>query len=191
MAAATRAARGRHGDPLHLARPGRTSCLQRPDSGGLRRGDLRDRRRGRNDHRRTGALDRRRFSEGGAVINLTKNRTLLQVAFAVLPILASLVITSLLIIAVNADPRAVFQNVWDGAFHSSNAFAGVVNFWIPLALCSIGLIVTFTAGLWNIGVEGQMGMGAVFASWAALYVTLPQPAQIALEVALAMLGGAL
>ena len=36
-----------------------------------------------------------------------------------------------------------------------------------------------------------MGMGAVFATWAALFVTLPQPAQIALEIALAMLGGAL
>ena len=95
-------------------------------------------------------------------------------------------ITALLVIAVNSDPRAVFQSVWEGAFRTSNAFAGVVNFWIPLALCSMGLIVTFTAGLWNIGVEGQMGMGAVFASWAALFVTLPQPAQIALELALAM-----
>ncbi len=122
---------------------------------------------------------------------MTKNRTVIQVAFAVLPILVSLVITALLILAVNADPRAVFQNVWEGAFRTSKTFAGVVNFWIPLALCSMGLIITFTAGLWNIGVEGQMGMGAVFATWAALFVTLPQPAQIALEIALAMLGGAL
>ncbi len=122
---------------------------------------------------------------------MMKNRTLLQVAFAILPIVVSLLITTLLIFAVNADPGAVFQSVMQGAFRNSNAFAGVVNFWIPLALCSLGLVITFTAGLWNIGVEGQMGMGAVFASWAALFVTLPAPLQIALEVALAMLGGAL
>ncbi|MFN8449325.1 MAG: ABC transporter permease [Anaerolineae bacterium] len=122
---------------------------------------------------------------------MTKNRAALQIAFTILPILVSLVITALLVIAVNSDPRAVFQSVWEGAFRTSNSFAGVVNFWIPLALCSMGLIITFTAGLWNIGVEGQMGMGAVFASWGALFVTLPQPAQIALELALAMLGGAL
>ena len=36
-----------------------------------------------------------------------------------------------------------------------------------------------------------MGIGAVFASWAALFVVLPQPLQIGLEIALAMLGGAL
>ena len=120
-----------------------------------------------------------------------KNRTLLQVGFAILPILLSLVITTLLILAVGRDPRAVFENVWAGAFRTSSAFAAVVNFWIPLALCCMGLIVTFTAGLWNIGVEGQMTMGAVFASWAALFVTLPAPLQIALEIMLAMIGGAL
>src|SRR5262245_46433265 len=122
---------------------------------------------------------------------MNRNRTLFQVGFAIAPILLSLVITSLLILAVNADPVAVFQSEWNGAFRSPTVFAGVVNFWMPLALCSMGLIVTFTAGLWNIGVEGQIGMGAVFATWAALFVTLPQPAQIALEIALGMLGGAL
>lgn len=108
-----------------------------------------------------------------------------------LPIVASLIITAILIIAVGANPRDVFEKVWEGAFRNSNAFAGVVNFWIPLALVSIGLVVTFTAGLWNIGVEGQMMMGAVFASWAAQYVVLPSPLLIGFEILVAMLGGAL
>ncbi|HVU13361.1 MAG TPA: ABC transporter permease [Phototrophicaceae bacterium] len=122
---------------------------------------------------------------------MSKNRTWFQVVFAVAPIIVSLAITSALILTVNADPIAVFQSEWNGAFRSPTVFAGVINFWMPLALCSMGLIVTFTAGLWNIGVEGQIGMGAVFATWAALFVTLPQPAQIALEIALGFLGGAL
>jgi simple sugar transport system permease protein len=131
---------------------------------------------------------RPRPPQEGAII---KTRTLAQVAFAILPIIVSLLITSLLILAVGNDPREVFETVWEGAFRNSNSLAGVVNFWIPLALCSIGLVVTFTAGLWNIGIEGQMGMGAVFASWAALFVVLPGPAQILLQILLAMLGGAL
>ncbi|MBI1257054.1 MAG: ABC transporter permease [Chloroflexi bacterium] len=123
--------------------------------------------------------------------NRKPNAALLQIGFAILPILVSLALTAILIIAVNADPRAVVQTVLEGAFRNTSSFAGVVNFWIPLVLCCLGLAITFTAGLWNIGVEGQMGMGAVFATWAALFVTLPQPAQIALEIVLAMLGGAL
>lgn len=121
-----------------------------------------------------------------------KNRSAgLQIALTILPILVSLAITALLVIAVGADPRAVFEKVWEGAFRDSGAFAGVVNFWIPLTLVSIGLVVTFTAGLWNIGVEGQMTMGAVFASWAALSLPLPSLLLIPIEIVLAMLGGAL
>lgn len=120
-----------------------------------------------------------------------KPRTVLQISFLILPIIASLAITAVLIVAVGSDPREVFEAVWQGAFRNSNAFAGVVNFWIPLVLCSMGLIVTFTAGLWNIGVEGQMVMGALFASWAARTLELPPPVLVGVEIVLAMLGGAL
>lgn len=122
---------------------------------------------------------------------MMKDRPLFQVGWVILPILASLLITALLVMAVGSDPREVFEAIWQGAFRNSNAFAGVVNFWIPLALCSMGLIITFTAGLWNIGVEGQMAMGALFASWAAQYVNLPTPILIPVEIALAVLGGVL
>jgi len=114
-----------------------------------------------------------------------------QIGLTIVPIVISLVITALLIMAVNHDPREVFEKVWEGAFRDSRSFAQVVNFWIPLTLVSMGLIVTFTAGLWNIGVEGQMMLGAVAASWAALYVTLPSPLQIPFEIMVAIIGGAL
>ncbi len=113
-----------------------------------------------------------------------------RLAFALLPIIASLAITALLITLVGSDPRAVFERVFEGAFRNSTAFAGVVNFWIPLVLCSMGLVVTFTAGLWNIGVEGQMMVGAIFASWGAQFLALPAPLQVGAEIALAMAGGA-
>ncbi len=123
---------------------------------------------------------------------MTRNRTAVRIGLTVLPIVISLVVTSVLIIAVGRDPRMVFQTIWEGAFRNTPAFANVVNFWIPLTLCSVGLIVTFTAGQWNIGVEGQITMGAAFATWPALFLTtLPSPLLIALELVLAMLGGAL
>lgn len=121
---------------------------------------------------------------------MTRSRVAAQLVLGILPILISLVITWILIVAVGSDPIAVFEKVWEGAFRSSTAFAGVLNFWIPLTLASVGLVITFTAGLWNIGVEGQMTMGAVFASWAAQYLVLPSPVLIPLEILLAMLGGA-
>ncbi len=121
-----------------------------------------------------------------------KNRSLaLQLAFALLPILVSLVFSALLVIAAGADPLAAFGKLWEGAFRNTTSLAQVVNLWIPLTLVSIGLVVTFTAGLWNIGVEGQMTMGAVFASWAAFSIVLPPAVLIPIELLIAALGGAL
>jgi ABC-type uncharacterized transport system permease subunit len=69
-------------------------------------------------------------------------------------------------------------------------------FWVPLLLCATGLLVTFRAGLWNIGVEGQMVMGALGASWVALKIAMPNPGIpgwviVPLEVIAAMAAGAL
>jgi general nucleoside transport system permease protein len=114
-----------------------------------------------------------------------------QMGMIALPIIVSLVMSTVLIIAVGADPRAVLQTVWEGAFRDARSISGVVNFWIPLTLVGMGLVVTFTAGLWNIGAEGQMVMGAIFASWGALTLHLPSPLLIPVELALAMLGGGL
>ena len=58
-------------------------------------------------------------------------------------------------------------------------------------LCSVGLLITFTAGLWNIGVEGQIILGAICASWVALHFSGPVWLLIPLELGAAMLGGAL
>ncbi|MCC6616744.1 MAG: ABC transporter permease [Anaerolineae bacterium] len=121
---------------------------------------------------------------------MTANRTTLRVALLVAPILLSLLITAVLVLAVGKDPIEVMTAILEGAFRNSNAIAGVVNFWIPLTFACLGLVITFTAGLWNIGVEGQMMMGAVFASWAARTIVLPTPLLIPIEIVLAMAGGA-
>jgi simple sugar transport system permease protein len=60
-------------------------------------------------------------------------------------------------------------------------------------LCGSGLLLTYTAGLWNIGIEGQVTMGAIFATIIARSVTADSNSLIVvpLELLLAMIGGAL
>jgi simple sugar transport system permease protein len=67
----------------------------------------------------------------------------------------------------------------------------VLTFWVPLFLSATGLLVTFTAGLWNIGIEGQIIMGAIAASWVALKLDAPSAVLIPLEILAAMAAGAL
>ena len=107
------------------------------------------------------------------------------------PVVAALLFTSGLLLLFNASPAEAYRAMWDGAFGGSDKLLGVMAFWVPLVLCSVGLLITFTAGLWNIGVEGQIVLGAIFATWVALKVPGPAWLMIPLEIVAAMLGGAL
>ena len=116
----------------------------------------------------------------------------INIVFLLIPIVISLIFAALLVSAVGRDPLEVVEALWIGAFKDSRKLGGVVNFWIPLTLVSIGLVVTFRAGLWNIGVEGQMMMGAIFASWGAQFIPLGEnlaPLLQLLLIAIAALGG--
>lgn len=118
-------------------------------------------------------------------------RRMVVFAWPVLPILGALAFTSILLLSFGSSPFESFQAMFQGAFGDRSKTLSVLAFWIPLMLASTGLLVTFTAGLWNIGVEGQIIMGAIAASWVALRVNAPAPVMIALEVVVAMVAGGL
>ena len=51
-----------------------------------------------------------------------------------------------------------------GAISNWLRISHVLSIWTPLLLCASGLLFTFRAGLWNIGIEGQMVMGGICAT---------------------------
>ena len=63
--------------------------------------------------------------------------------------------------------------------------------WIPLVLAAAGLIVTFQAGLWNIGVDGQIVAGAIGATWIARTLSGPSAVVIAATIVAGAVAGAL
>ena len=109
----------------------------------------------------------------------------------IVPVLAALLIVAGLLIMFGASPQESFQALWQGAFGTQANTLSVIAFWIPLLLSSAGLLITFTAGLWNIGIEGQIVMGSIAASGVALFVKAPSFVLITLEIIAAMIAGAL
>lgn len=71
---------------------------------------------------------------------------------------------SILLLLAGTQPLTAYFHILKGSLGSWNKFSHVIQVWIPLTLCSCGLLYTFRIQLWNIGVEGQMIMGAVFAT---------------------------
>jgi ABC-type uncharacterized transport system permease subunit len=109
----------------------------------------------------------------------------------VVPVAGALIVTSLLLVLFGAAPLEAFQAMYEGAFGDQSKTLSVLAFWVPLLLASTGLLVTFRAGLWNIGIEGQIVIGAIAASWIALSIQAPSAILITLEIIVAMAAGAL
>ena len=128
-------------------------------------------------------------------------RQLRQIAVMLFPLLATLgVILVFLVLLrettdIESGPIEIMDAFWRSVSTrgelSGRKVAAVLEFWIPLTLASIGRILTFRAGLWNIGVEGQMALGGLAASAFTFSVVIESPLlMIPLSIIAAMLGGA-
>lgn len=104
-----------------------------------------------------------------------------------------LAVIAVIMLSLGKAPIPALERFLAGAIGSASGRADVLMTALPMLLCASGLLITFTAGLWNIGVEGQVTMGAIFATIIAR--TVPADANPLLilpaELALAMIGGAL
>jgi len=77
----------------------------------------------------------------------------------VIAVFLALAFTWIIIDLMNAQPLRVFSIMLKGSLGSSDAITQLLQAWVPLVLASCGLLFTFTAGLWNIGMEGQIEWG--------------------------------
>jgi general nucleoside transport system permease protein len=94
---------------------------------------------------------------------------------------------------MGASPVDVAVGLWSGAFGTVDQAARVLATLSPLLLCGSGLLFTFRAGLYNLGVEGQIVVGAIGATGAAraLAEHLPATAVVALGITAGAALGAL
>ncbi len=106
-------------------------------------------------------------------------------------VIVALAFTTIMLVMAGAPPMQAYGNILAGAFESPAVLADVVSASVPLLLASAGLLITFAAGLWNIGIEGQIIMGAVGATWAVRAFSLPPVLYIPVVLVAGMIGGAL
>lgn len=93
------------------------------------------------------------------------------------------------ILLAGGTPLSVLANLGWGAVGTGDRLGRVVATLSPLLLCTSGLMFTFTAGLYNIGVEGQMMMGAIAATGVMRLTQNSLPA--AWVIGLALMAGAI
>jgi len=122
------------------------------------------------------------------------NSRLTNIGFQVLAILLALAFTTLVLVSTGAPPFEAYKNILRGSVGSINNISDVLVAWVPLVLSTTGLLVTFSAGLWNIGIEGQITLGAIFSTGLIrmlMHTGMPPALILVLSIPAGMLGGAL
>ena len=110
-------------------------------------------------------------------------------AIALIPMLVALGVAALLVLLVGENPIEAFQLILKGSLGSSAKLSDTIMVWVPLTLAAAGLVVTFAAGLWNIGVEGQIALGAIGAALIAREVAAPPIVLVPLTLIFGVLFG--
>ncbi len=103
----------------------------------------------------------------------------------------SLIAGGVILLAIGKNPILYFGLLFARGLGSSLGVIESVIRMAPLLIISAGLLACFSAGLWNIGTDGQFLIGAILAGWAApwLCTLLPYSAYLAVVAALGIVGG--
>ena len=100
----------------------------------------------------------------------------------ILAVILALVVSAGLIWAAGANPIEAYAALLEGSFGSVAALANTGVRAAPLLLAGLAVGLGFKAGMWNIGGEGQMYLGAAAATAVGL-IPLPVPAWLHLLLA--------
>lgn len=95
-----------------------------------------------------------------------------------------------LILAIGQDPLVAYGHLIFGSFTSLNNVLNLVAILTPLLVTSAAVTLSFKSGVFNIGIEGQLFVGAFCAAIAAAYLPLPGPLLIVAALMAGALGGA-
>lgn len=103
---------------------------------------------------------------GSYKLKLEKRATLTgwqAATISILAILFSLILFSLLFIIAGTNPLTAYQEIFSYAFANPFGLPLAINRSIFLLLCTCAFIIPYRAGLWNIGMTGQLYAGSIFA----------------------------
>jgi simple sugar transport system permease protein len=118
--------------------------------------------------------------------------TWLQATSILSAVAASLLVSTILIIASGADALGALGALYRGAFGSWDAFLETLVQATPIMFTGLAMVIAFRGKVWNIGGEGQFFAGALATAWISMnYFSLPVPLLIIAILLVSALAGAL
>jgi general nucleoside transport system permease protein len=109
----------------------------------------------------------------------------------VLSVALALVVGAFIMLFTGTNPLPAYSQLVQGAFSGSYNISETLVAAIPLMLTGMSVAFAFRAGLFNIGAEGQLFMGAIVSSWVGFTFNYPPIVLIPMALLAGALGGAL
>ena len=106
-------------------------------------------------------------------------------------LLVGLAATAVVLMAAGVSLRGIYEEFILSIFSSSMSVSAVLVQAAPLLVVGLSAVVAFRVRFWNIGIEGQMIFGSVFATFVAIHNIGPEPLRLPLMLVAAALGGML
>ena len=106
-------------------------------------------------------------------------------------IVVSLLLAAVVFAFYGVSPLTAYGAMFSGTLLDAQGRAEVLRRAVPLLLTGAGLTLAFRAQFFNIGAEGQILLGAVFAGGVALFVPVPAPLMVPAVFLAGFLGGGL
>jgi len=105
------------------------------------------------------------------------NRYIRQITIPIMAIMCGLILASILLLAADKSPVEAISSIFRDAFTCSsfdrcNIFT-TFALATPLLLTGLSAVVAFRSGIFSIGQEGQMMLGAIVAAYIGHWVPLP------------------
>ena len=115
-----------------------------------------------------------------------------SLAQALMFILIGLALCAVIFAIAGYPAATMFQSIFEGAFLRNGALTHVLRWGLPLFITAVGVAVSFRAGYYNIGAQGQFYIGAICAAFVAEWLR-GAPASIVIPACFlaGMTGGAL
>ena len=89
------------------------------------------------------------------------------------------------------DPLEALKAIVTGAFGSKRAIGTTIRWMTPTLITSISAVIAFRSGIWNVGIEGQMYMGAFMCAVVGYEFCLPRGLHILVCLLVAGISGML
>ena len=107
------------------------------------------------------------------IMQRLKNKFIPIISYTTALIMVFVIGGVLILVFTGKDPFLAYKEFFTQSFFSTYGILEVLAKATPIMIAGAGMVIAFRCGLWNLGAEGQMAIGAIISTFLGLYLHLP------------------